>query len=81
MNIRAAVLEDFGEQLVVQEVELAEPNRGEALVRLVACGVCTPTSTRRQVQIRRLRAERPRHEGAGVVERVGRASRWCPPAS
>ena len=40
MKIRAAVLEEFGQPLVVQEVELAEPKAGEALVRLEACGVC-----------------------------------------
>jgi S-(hydroxymethyl)glutathione dehydrogenase/alcohol dehydrogenase len=39
MKMRAAVLEEFGEPLAVQEVELAEPRAGEALVRLVACGV------------------------------------------
>ena len=40
MKIRAAVLEEFGQPLVVQEVELEEPRAGEALVRLAACGVC-----------------------------------------
>ena len=40
MQIRAAVLEEFGAPLVVREVELAEPRAGEVLVRLVACGVC-----------------------------------------
>src|SRR5438552_1543882 len=40
MRMRAAVLESFGEPLVVQEVELTDPGPGEALVRLVACGVC-----------------------------------------
>ena len=40
MRMRAAVLEEFGQPLVVQEVELAEPRRGEVLVRLEACGVC-----------------------------------------
>src|SRR6478735_9102729 len=39
MKIRAAVLEQFGEPLVVQEVELAEPGPGEVLVRLAACGL------------------------------------------
>ena len=34
------MLEEFGQPLVVQEIELAEPNAGEALVRLEACGVC-----------------------------------------
>jgi Zn-dependent alcohol dehydrogenase len=40
MQIRAAVLESFGEPLVVQELELDEPKGHEVLVRLVACGVC-----------------------------------------
>ena len=40
MRMRAAVLEEFGEPLVVQELELTEPKAGEALVRLEACGVC-----------------------------------------
>ncbi len=40
MKIRAAVLEEFGSPLVVQEIDLAEPKTGEVLVRLAACGVC-----------------------------------------
>ena len=40
MKVRAAVLESFGEPLVVQEVDLAAPKKGEALVRIHACGVC-----------------------------------------
>ncbi len=40
MRMRAAVLEEFGQPLVVQELDLAEPAEGEVLVRLVACGVC-----------------------------------------
>jgi Zn-dependent alcohol dehydrogenase len=35
--MRAAVLEEFGQPLAVQEVDLAEPKAGEVLVRLVAC--------------------------------------------
>ena len=40
MRMRAAVLEEFGKPLVVQELELDEPKGHEVLVRLVACGVC-----------------------------------------
>src|SRR3954466_1384403 len=40
MRIRAAVLEEFGALLAVQELDLAEPEPGEVLVRLEACGVC-----------------------------------------
>ncbi len=34
MKIRAAVLEEFGQPLVIEEVDLAEPRAGEVLVRL-----------------------------------------------
>lgn len=40
MQIRAAVLEAFGEPLVVQDVELAPPQAGEVLVKIKSCGVC-----------------------------------------
>ena len=36
MKMRAAVLEDFGKPLEVQEIELAEPRAGEVLVRVRA---------------------------------------------
>ena len=68
----AAVLEEFGEPLAVQEVELAEPKRGEVLVRVVACGVC-------HTDLYAASGADPTgyvpcvlgHEGAGVVEDVG----------
>src|SRR5438309_6719316 len=79
VRIRAAVLEEFGQPLVVQEVELDEPKAGEALVRLAACGVChtdlytasgaDPTGYSRCVL---------GHEGAGVVERVGEGGALVP---
>src|SRR2546421_3950140 len=72
MRIRAAVLEEFGEPLVVQEVELAEPRAGEVLVRLVACGVChTDMYTASGVDPSGYAPTVLGHEGAGVVERLG----------
>ena len=72
MKVRAAVLQEFGQPLVVEQVELAEPKAGEALVRLEACGVChtdlyaasgaDPTGYTDCVL---------GHEGAGIVEQVG----------
>ena len=72
MKVRAAVLEEFGRPLVVQDVELAEPKEREALVRIEACGVChtdlyaasgaDPTGYTSCIL---------GHEGAGVVEKVG----------
>jgi S-(hydroxymethyl)glutathione dehydrogenase/alcohol dehydrogenase len=72
VKIRAAVLEDFGQPLVVQEVDLAEPKAGEVLVRLAACGVC-------HTDLYSASGADPSgyapcvlgHEGAGVVEALG----------
>jgi S-(hydroxymethyl)glutathione dehydrogenase / alcohol dehydrogenase len=72
VKIRAAVLEAFGAPLSVQEVELAEPKAGEALVRLVACGVChTDLYTASGADPSGYAPTVLGHEGAGVVERVG----------
>src|SRR5436189_2177501 len=72
MKIRAAVLEEFGSPLEVQELDLAEPNSGEVLVRLVACGVChTDLYTASGADPSGYSPTVLGHEGAGVVERVG----------
>ena len=72
MRIRAAVLEEFGQPLVVEEVDLAEPRAGEVLVRLVACGVChTDLYTASGADPTGYAPCVLGHEGAGVVERVG----------
>jgi S-(hydroxymethyl)glutathione dehydrogenase/alcohol dehydrogenase len=72
--MRAAVLEEFGRPLAVQEVDLAEPKAGEVRVKLSACGVChtdlyaasgaDPTGYAPCVL---------GHEGAGIVDVVGDA--------
>ena len=72
MRMRAAVLEEFGAPLVVQEVELADPKAGEVLVRLVACGVChTDMYTASGADPSGYAPAVLGHEGAGVVEAVG----------
>src|SRR6187397_3614284 len=72
MRIRAAVLEEFGAPLQVQELDLAEPKAGEVLVRLVACGVChTDLYTASDADPSGYAPTVLGHEGAGVVERVG----------
>jgi S-(hydroxymethyl)glutathione dehydrogenase/alcohol dehydrogenase len=72
MQIRAAVLEQFAEPLVVQDVELAGPKAGEVLVRLHACGVChTDMYTASGVDPSGYSPCVLGHEGAGVVEEVG----------
>src|SRR5213080_5045754 len=72
MRMRAAVLEEFGAPLVVQEVDLAEPRAGEALVRLEACGVChTDMYTASGADPSGYAPTVLGHEGAGVVEAIG----------
>jgi S-(hydroxymethyl)glutathione dehydrogenase / alcohol dehydrogenase len=72
VKIHAAVLEEFGAPLKVQELGLAEPKAGEVLVRLVACGVChTDLYTASGADPSGYSPTVLGHEGAGVVERIG----------
>jgi S-(hydroxymethyl)glutathione dehydrogenase/alcohol dehydrogenase len=72
MRMQAAVLEEFGAPLVVQDVDLADPRAGEVLVRLEACGVChTDLYTASGADPSGYSPTVLGHEGAGVVERVG----------
>ena len=72
MRINAAVLEEFGAPLHVQEVDLAEPQAGEVLVRLAACGVChTDLFTASGADPSGYAPTVLGHEGAGQVEAVG----------
>ena len=72
MKIKAAVLEEFGQPLEVQEVDLAEPKSGEVLVRLTACGVChTDLYTASGADPSGYAPTVLGHEGAGIVEKLG----------
>ena len=71
MEVKAAVLHAPDEPFVVETVALARPSHGEALVRIVAVGVCH-TDFRARNPGRRP-ASLPAifgHEGAGIVEEV-----------
>jgi len=72
MKSRAAVAWEAGQPLSIEEVDVEGPKQGEALVRIVATGVChTDAFT--------LSGEDPEgafpvilgHEGGGIVEEVG----------
>src|SRR5213080_919653 len=72
MKIRAAVLEEFGRPLAVQEVDLADPGPGEVLVGLHACGVChTDMLMASGADPSGYATAVLGHEGAGVVEAIG----------
>lgn len=69
--MKAAVLRDFGADLVIEDVEISEPAPDEVVVRTVASGVC---HTDRTMQMGANQLPLPLllgHEAAGVVERVG----------
>jgi S-(hydroxymethyl)glutathione dehydrogenase/alcohol dehydrogenase len=80
MKIRAAVLEEFGAPLSIQDVDLADPGPGEVLVRLEACGVChTDLYTASGADPSGYAPAVLGHEGAGVVEAVGEGVRSVAP--
>jgi len=72
MKIRAAILEEFGKPLVVQEVELAAPKAGEVLVQIKSCGVChTDLYTASGADPSGYCDCVLGHEGAGIVAEIG----------
>ena len=72
MQMRAAVLEEFGKPLVVQNIDIAPPKAGEVLVKVHACGVChTDLYTASGADPSGYAPCVLGHEGAGVVEAVG----------
>ena len=72
IKTRAAVAWAPGQPLTVEEVELMPPQAGEALVRIVATGVChTDAYTLSGSDPEGVFPAILGHEGAGVVEAVG----------
>jgi len=72
MKIQAAVSRGKSLDLSLEALELAEPREDEILVRVLASGIC---HTDLKVCMDGIRVPRPvvlGHEGAGVVERVGK---------
>jgi Zn-dependent alcohol dehydrogenase len=72
VKIRAAVLERTGGPLTVGELELAPPGAGEVLVRLHASGVCHSDQNAIDGTSETRCPAVLGHEGAGIVEAVGR---------
>ncbi|MFD5574499.1 NAD(P)-dependent alcohol dehydrogenase [Streptomyces cadmiisoli] len=73
MRIRAAVAESQNKPLAIEELELDEPRDDEILVKLVATGIC---QTDAHAWHQRIPVGLPHvlgHEGAGIVERVGKS--------
>ncbi len=71
MKIQALVVERKDAPFELQELELGEPGRGEALVRIVASGVCHTDAITRAGDMPMPFPAVLGHEGAAIVERVG----------
>ena len=72
MKMKAAVVWEKDGDFKLQDVELAEPKSTEVLVRVVGAGVChTDATVRNQIVPIPLPAILG-HEGAGIVEKVGK---------
>lgn len=71
--MRAAVVEKFGEPLVVKEVPTPVPGPGQALVEIVASGVCHTDlhAAEGDWPVKPTVPFIPGHEGAGVVVAIG----------
>jgi aryl-alcohol dehydrogenase len=67
----AAVFEKLGTPLSVTEVEVGEPGPGEALVKVVATGVCHTDALARDGDMPFPAPGVLGHEGAGIVAAVG----------
>lgn len=71
MKIRALIVEAKDAPFELQEIELADPGRGEALVRIAASGVCHTDAITRAGDLPMPFPCVLGHEGSGTVEKVG----------
>lgn len=71
MKIRALVVDAKDAPFRIHEVELAEPGRGEVLVRIVASGICHTDAITRAGDMPMPFPCVLGHEGSGIVERLG----------
>ena len=72
MKSRAAIAVVPGKPLIIDEIEVASPQAGEVLVRIVATGVChTDAYTLSGSDPEGLFPAVLGHEGGGIVEAVG----------
>jgi S-(hydroxymethyl)glutathione dehydrogenase/alcohol dehydrogenase len=71
VTIRAAVCHAFGEPLVVEEIEIARPGRGELRVEVAACAICQSDIHLARGAWGGVLPAVYGHEAAGVVSEVG----------
>ena len=69
--MKAAVCHEFGKPLVIEEVQLGEPQAGEVKVKLTACAICHSDILYMEGGWGGRLPAIYGHEAAGVVEAVG----------
>jgi len=72
MKTRAAILEQLNTPLVVEEIELDDPMDNEILIKMVASGVCHTDLHCIKGDLLTPPPVVLGHEGAGIVEKVGK---------
>ena len=72
-TMKAALVRNFGDELDVTDVPVPDPGPGQALVRLIASGVCHTDMHAKDGDwpVRPEPPFIPGHEGVGVVEKLG----------
>lgn len=73
MQISAAIARTKGAPLTIEAIEIDEPREDEVLVRVVATGVCHTDMVMRDQLLPIPLPAVLGHEGAGIVERVGKS--------
>jgi S-(hydroxymethyl)glutathione dehydrogenase/alcohol dehydrogenase len=76
---KGAVLYNFGEALKVESLELRDPQPDEVVVKLAASGVCHSDLSVQQAKLPFPPPVVLGHEGAGIVEEVGKDVRHLRP--
>ena len=69
--MKAAVLYEYDSPLVVEELELDPPRRGEVLINTAACGVCRSDYHFMKGEAKTVLPSVMGHEASGVVAEVG----------
>ena len=70
-SYQAAVLEKAGAAIVVKDVPLNKPGRGQVLVKIIACGVCHTDIFEQHGFLGDVFPRTPGHELVGDVVAVG----------
>ncbi|MCK6372458.1 MAG: alcohol dehydrogenase catalytic domain-containing protein, partial [Gammaproteobacteria bacterium] len=68
---KAAICREINQPVVVEEIEVESPRRGEVMIRLAACGVCHSDYSVTTGTIPFPPPVVLGHEGAGIVVEVG----------